>query len=114
MSESTFTPGPWALFQNAHGDQLIRCASEGPLKNCVVGSVAANPPQSHYEGNARLLAAAPQMLSALKRIKSIIDESEGVFGFHLNGDLSYWFEHQEDIDELSEALALATGEEEPE
>jgi len=57
---SKHTPGPWALDAEAKHPWIVTCPVEGfpelPGKVCEVG----------YLPNARLIAAAPEMLEALK------------------------------------------------
>lgn len=57
MSEATHTPGPWARTEEG----LILCADGGlvfaPFRQC-----------SEFDGNANLIAAAPEMLAMLKKI----------------------------------------------
>jgi hypothetical protein len=60
------------------------------------------------EANARLIAAAPDLLTALESLMSIIDESRGVVGWHLNGDVANWGEF-EDIAAARVAIAKARG-----
>jgi|DEB0MinimDraft_6_1074348.scaffolds.fasta_scaffold04081_8 hypothetical protein len=71
----------------------------------------ADTPRCEIDDNAQLIAAAPDMLEALEGILTLIQESHGVFGFHLNGDLSDWSEHQDDINLIQNAIAKATGKE---
>ena len=42
--------------------------------------------------DARLIAAAPEMLEALEEIEALIRESSGVTGWHLNGQVAPWEE----------------------
>lgn len=47
-----------------------------------------------------------EVREALERIQSLRDESLGVHGFHLNGDLEDWdyFEIDEDLETIRQAL----------
>lgn len=54
------TPGPWKTVVNHNGDIMI-CDK----KNFVVGEIADVFPE-HVDGNANLIAAAPDLLEALK------------------------------------------------
>lgn len=117
MSEVTHTPGPWKATKG-HEDEpdrwVIVAAGE---KHFHIATIENGQPGDTLETEghtARLIAAAPEMLEALQRTLSLIQESHGVFGFHLNGDLSDWSEHQDDIDVIQNAIAKATGEEEAE
>ncbi len=60
MSEVTHTPGPWSYFH----DSCTQCESEGKAEYIVMG-----PPDGHHgqfsnEADARLIAAAPDLLEA--------------------------------------------------
>lgn len=60
------------------------------------------------EANANLMFAAPELLEALKGFIAVAEESAGVAGYHLNGDLAPWgeFEH---VAEAEAAIAKAEG-----
>ena len=59
--------------------------------------------------NARLIAAAPDLLAALEVLMGIVSDSNGVSGYHLNGDIAEWDEFDE-INIAIAALAKAKGE----
>lgn len=68
------TPGPWALDVEARHPWIVTCPVEGfpdlPGKVCEVG----------YQPNARLIAAAPELLAALSAITTLmgnVDHSRG-------------------------------------
>lgn len=58
---------------------------------------------------ARLIAAAPELLECLKHIQGIVSESQGVAGWHQNGQVASWDELglREEIDAV---LAKVRGE----
>ena len=58
--------------------------------------------------NAQLIAAAPELLEALKGLLAITDVSEGVCGYHLNGDLAFWEEFKE-VEIAEKAVKKALG-----
>lgn len=72
--------------------------------------------------DARLRAAAPDLLDALNEmlndIEGLIGESAGVYGLHMNGDLAPWseleeggrFERLSSMSKARAAIAKATGE----
>lgn len=66
MKEATHTPGPWDYFVgNANGRGLIRVetAHDAPVAGVHIASAVRG---AESEANARLIAAAPDMLAALK------------------------------------------------
>ena len=82
----THTPGPWTIRQKYHVchplDDGKRCychgiaAAEGANRNTGDANVAAyaygyTPEQA--EANARLIAAAPELLAAAKGVQDIVD-----------------------------------------
>jgi len=59
-----YTPGPWERF-----DREIHCRPvEGSLAKLIVAKVAGDDDES--EANARLIAAAPELLTALCQYRS--------------------------------------------
>ena len=50
--------------------------------------------------NAKLIAEAPELLEALTNILKIVEDSEGVVGYHLNGDTAKW----DEFDEITNAI----------
>ena len=57
--ENSHTPGPWAIYVNAPSDIVIRKMSKDGYGLCSIARVS-----SGY-ANARLIAAAPELLEAL-------------------------------------------------
>ena len=76
MSEAKHTPGPWE-FGPSHsstglaGQLVVRPAGEFPHGEWVadVGSMY----DDHRVANARLIAAAPELLEALKEVTMVLD-----------------------------------------
>jgi len=86
-----FTKGPWAWQQFGHYHLL---AAQHGMREIIIGSRAVKGPQETYPAmnkggilaaitpdhpNARLIAAAPDLLSILKRLIDAIDDPEGSF-----------------------------------
>lgn len=108
MSEVKHTPGPWEVYQPSKSQEvaLIRVAPKSSFPgNIVVASVAANPPESHWEGNAKLIAAAPDMLEALEFLI-------GILRTPYNGNPDHAAEYDAAFDRAVGAIAKATGKEE--
>lgn len=99
---SKHTPGPW----------IVR---ETSLSVSVVGQngeVLFHESDKRLPGvmdDARLIAAAPELLGALIGLISITNDSAGVAGYHLNGAIAEWDEFEE-VAAAIEAITKATGE----
>ena len=83
MSEAKHTPGPWEFGPNHSstglaGQLVVRPAGEFPHGEWVadVGSMY----DDHREANASLIAAAPELLEALKLWLDIHDKPAGFIG----------------------------------
>lgn len=63
------TPGPWYLVE--YGGETI-CSSDYEEEVAVVIRVYES--DAEFEANARLIAAAPDMLKVLENIKSLIQD----------------------------------------
>ena len=90
---SKHTAGPWKVQQMEYGFAITD--QEGyeisPTRNI---------------SDARLIAAAPEMLAALEAVLAVASQSAGIAGWHLNGDLAGWGEL---LPEVGEAIARAKG-----
>ena len=114
MSEK-HTPGPWKrdglCIDNGYGFTVAAVSAE-----------RLDPDSETLEGNLDLIAAAPELLEALRALLNDVDdlmsESAGVAGLHLNGDIAPWseleeggrFERISSISQARTAIAKATGE----
>lgn len=86
MSDAKHTPGPWAA---AGASYIIRITAAG--ERAPVAEVAMPMGRSGPEcsSNARLIAAAPDLLEALKACRQLIDEALPKFDWgrsSLDGD----------------------------
>jgi hypothetical protein len=59
--------------------------------------------------NALLIAAAPDMLDTLQDILYIMNNSRGITGWHLNGNIAEW-EEFEFFDKIHAVINKALGE----
>ena len=89
---ATHTPGPWVVHPTAHHPAVrsVGTSDTGPRRICTVGSMNGNPVDKK---NARLIAAAPELLEALQFVMAASGEQ-----------LSTAFE------QAQAAIAKATGE----
>lgn len=101
-----YTPGPWKArdYRNSNGDIWIDCnafANKGKGK-CLGGTLAtahsSGTGKGNVEANAKLLAAAPDLLEALQKAHGFISElkEHGIYGWS-------------GMRQVEDALAKATG-----
>lgn len=101
--EKKFSQGEWKveLVNQFDDDICIRSCEE------LVASVYEHPETNKCYANAKLIASAPLLLDALTNILNIMNDSEGVAGYHLNGDIAKWDEFEE-IALAEQAIKKAT------
>lgn len=85
MGESKHTPGPWIATASDNGEWGIDAASGWGIAT-VAGSAGDGPGNDESDANARLIAAAPELLEALEHL---VDQGEkqrkaAVFGGSLH------------------------------
>ena len=107
------TPGPW------HADGLEIWATKAVRFNLTtVGTpmIAAVWAHADMEGgspanaNARLIAAAPELLGALQNMMDIVDDApKGVASYYANGEDAPWSDFDREITAARAAIAKATG-----
>lgn len=68
MSESKHTPGPWYIPMPSMGFSEIRSANGDLVFGIAAGDTHEKQPDDICDANARLIAAAPDMLEALQYI----------------------------------------------
>ena len=70
---ATHTPGPWVVHPTAHHPAVrsVGTSDTGPRRICTVGSMNGNPVDKK---NARLIAAAPELLAALQFVMAASGE----------------------------------------
>ena len=68
---ATHTPGPWTLHPTALHPAVrsVGTPDAGPRRICTVGTMNGNPVD---KANARLIAAAPELLEALKEAENAL------------------------------------------
>lgn len=93
-------PGPWRADRVLSGGHIEICAG----RYCVGHAVGAHDSVLH---NAQLMATAPDLREALEGLLSVVNDSQGVAGYHINGAVATWDEFEEVGDAIA-ALAKAT------
>ena len=110
MTQGKHTPGPWVVSKDSNKVRRIFAGESGP--QVATASVFANwmpverlaEAHATADANARLIAAAPDMLEALQSAQESIATFIGVHGYPSDsgaGDV---------LQEVSAAIARATGE----
>ena len=104
--EKKFSQGEWSIEEDStyNGIHFILCESELSHIPQLVARTCFAPDSI---ANARLIAAAPELLNALISVLNIMNDSEGVAGYHLNGDIAKWDEFEE-IKQAEQAIKKAT------
>lgn len=78
--KSQFTPGPWTAWgYTIYTDAGLRVAQTWEQERCCL-------PTPTMEANARLIAAAPELLAALERLlesaEYLKEDSDSAHGYH--------------------------------
>ncbi len=87
-------PGPWNCNRRSAADRAIICAENAPIDICVLSN--RDKTITEVDANARLIAAAPELLDALQKLCAIQE----------HGDGASWAAER---DEAHAAIAKATG-----
>lgn len=95
--QQAHTPGPWRLERPRSGHK-IHVSGFGWLRFARVWAEVGGQPNAEGEANARLIAAAPEMLEALKKAR------DGLM--QLPASLAFEITHIREIDAV---IAKATG-----
>lgn len=96
MSEVKHTPGPWSYLRTTHPRGYIVTGRDGIYDIAIVRDVGGTPENA---ANARLIAAAPELLEALQ---GVLKAGRGTSGRII---LEGWHEVV-----VRDAIAKATGE----
>ncbi len=106
MSAAKHTPGPWYVSKR----NPLRVIESGPraLTLATVGTnghgVTAEGAQAEAEANARLIAAAPELLDALRDAMQAVEVFHGPIAWEVFRD------HSPEMKRWRAAIAKATGE----
>ena len=80
MPDTKHTPGPWKVipYTNQHGVETTAISSDDDMRN-ITYALPYNSPQA--EANARLIAAAPDLLEALKYARRFLKPDQADLDF---------------------------------
>ncbi len=88
MSNTSHTPGPWIAY-NAQGGRIFKKWRIHRPGARVIAEICENNSTEIEAANARLIAAAPDLLAALSRVLEIIDSGDHItdafYGSEING-----------------------------
>ena len=88
MSAVQHTPGPWvAAEEDWHGLPITAADREGMVHICMVPTGFREPFEIEQQANARLIAAAPDMLAALREAERILSGLEIDEDCHFTADI---------------------------
>lgn len=91
MSEQKHTPGAWELWQAPTGEFAVRTTyTDDQGRRTTTWPAVCNAGGQPNEANARLIAAAPDMLEALKQF---VEEYVEMIN---SGDCGFWDPEKED------------------
>jgi len=99
-----YTPGPWHVMRNTETDLPVVCAVDGPMVAEVTkwtGRGTSDP--DLIEGNAQLIATAPELL---KELKNITARFQFTIDTLKDGDIPHLY--QDAVDEANAAIEKAT------
>jgi len=65
------TQGKWEISNNGHQALRIGVNINNPLESCIICSLSGNPSSDEIKANAKLIAAAPELLDALIKIRDL-------------------------------------------
>lgn len=100
MTTAQHTPGPWKVrsFVGSHTPRRAEISAPvGHREVCAVYWHIVDGTREAAEANARLIAASPRMLAALRKVHDFLDK-------HGNG-----WDEAEALDEVRAAIGEATG-----
>ena len=96
---SAHTPGPWTVRDIPTQGRYIGPANDGGAPSVAFAMSRTSRSEAQLDANARLIAAAPCLLDALRALVSIDD-----------GDCAALYPHADAYEAARAAIAKATGE----
>lgn len=74
MTNAQHTPGPWVTDKDV-GHEAVLGADGALVADCAIFGLHVNRSQEINKANARLIAAAPELLEALERMADVAEKS---------------------------------------
>ena len=115
MTKAKHTPGPWMLTEGNRFDKEMVITTQYRLDAsigciCEMDVYFTGLIGIEQEANARLIAAAPELLEALQNMMAIVDDApKGVASYYANGEDAPWSDFDREITAARAAIAKATG-----
>ena len=111
IEQLTHTPGPWSVKGSRHLIRRIHAGAEASI-DTEVACIFAHE-KRNTEADARLIAAAPELLAALKKAVDIIRSFHdlGVYSRNKADDDQAWarYEQYPEMQQINAAIAKAEG-----
>lgn len=79
---SRFTPGPWKVVEDSYGNTVV--TGKGMVVEIGLEHIAKVGGLAEHEANARLIAAAPELLEALINLRDNFDYPPAAYEVILN------------------------------
>lgn len=95
-----FTPGPWEARKDAHGRGIIYAAGKWLATTWLANGDGNNAPYLPSEANARLIAAAPELLAASHAAKLALDDMQ-----HAKDGRDWWVQRDTAMKQIDAAIA---------
>ena len=74
QTKGEYTPGPWQIVPYGDGDSLVICAPNADWRICFMATPGESPHAwQRIKANARLIAAAPELLEALECVTDSLE-----------------------------------------
>ena len=99
------TPGPWAVYLPEHD---VTAWDEDADRTITVALMSSDESEEICEANARLIAAAPDLLEAAQAVLTLSPDTYAIGSSQRGSDTEWDLQRKQDA--LRTAIAVATGE----
>ena len=111
MTTTQHTPGPWKAVYSEYGEEIWFGGNDGPGMWEIEGAEAYLP--GDHDEQARLIAAAPDLLAALQYAAQFLADEVEQRGLAGSDMTDYQDEAAQALDRVEAAIAKATGQDVP-